>query len=116
MDKYQRTRFANNIVQSMGTIRGKRVAILGFAYKPDTSNTKNSPAIGLARALLDDGANIAIYDPQVWPAAAHKRTDLDERAPSRGRTRHEIGFGGRECQPVAISATPQGGPAARASA
>uniref|UniRef100_A0A7S0M456 UDP-glucose 6-dehydrogenase n=1 Tax=Cryptomonas curvata TaxID=233186 RepID=A0A7S0M456_9CRYP len=65
MDEYQRTRFADNIVQTIGSIKGKRIAVLGFAYKPDTSRVQESPAIGLCRSLLLEGAKLAIYDPEV---------------------------------------------------
>jgi UDPglucose 6-dehydrogenase len=47
------------------TIAGKRIAILGFAFKKDTNDTRESAAIDVCRALLNERAKLAIYDPQV---------------------------------------------------
>ena len=46
-------------------VKGKKIALLGFAYKPDTSDCRQSPAIDIAQAMLAEGARLAIYDPQV---------------------------------------------------
>jgi len=47
------------------TIRGKKIAVLGFAFKKDTGDTRETPAIDVCRGLIADGANCAVYDPQV---------------------------------------------------
>ena len=44
---------------------GKRIALLGFASKADTNNTREAPAIRIGRDLLEEGAQLAIYDPKV---------------------------------------------------
>ena len=44
---------------------GKRIAILGFAFKKDTNDTRESPAITVCRDLLAEEAHLAIYDPRV---------------------------------------------------
>jgi UDPglucose 6-dehydrogenase len=46
---------------------GKRIAILGFAFKKDTNDTRESAAIDVCRALLNEKAQLAIYDPRVTP-------------------------------------------------
>ena len=66
MNDYQKTRFARKVVKTLfNTITDKRIAILGFAFKKDTGDTRESPAIYVAQHLLDEGANLAIYDPKV---------------------------------------------------
>ena len=65
MNDYQQQRFVNTIVETMVNVKGKKIALLGFAYKPDTSDCRQSPAIDIAQAMLAEGARLAIYDPQV---------------------------------------------------
>lgn len=66
MNDEQKTRFLRRILSCMhGSVRGKSIAILGFAFKKNTSDTKNSPAIPVVRGLVAEGARISIYDPMV---------------------------------------------------
>ena len=66
MNNHQRERFAKNIVKTLyNTISGKNIAFLGWAFKKDTNDTRESAAIYVADHLLEDGANIHIYDPKV---------------------------------------------------
>lgn len=66
MNDYQKSRFARNIVQTLfNTITDKKIAMFGFAFKKDTGDTRESPAIYVSQHLLDEGANLAIYDPKV---------------------------------------------------
>lgn len=68
MNVYQKSRFSQKIVQSMfNTVTGKRLAMFGFAFKKDTSDTRESAAIHVAKTLLDEGARLNIYDPKVEP-------------------------------------------------
>ena len=48
-----------------GTITGKKVGICGFSFKADTNDTRESSAIQISKDLLDEGANLIIYDPKV---------------------------------------------------
>jgi UDPglucose 6-dehydrogenase len=48
-----------------GTLRDKRIAVLGFAFKADTNDTRESPAIAICRDLLHEGASLSIHDPRV---------------------------------------------------
>tara|TARA_B100000212_G_scaffold342112_1_gene327669 strand:+ start:7102 stop:8469 length:1368 start_codon:yes stop_codon:yes gene_type:complete len=66
MNDWQKRRFSNRIVNSLfNTVNGKRIAILGFAFKKDTNDTRESPAIYIGRDLLEEEAKLAIYDPKV---------------------------------------------------
>lgn len=66
MNDWQKARFARNMVSSMfNTVSGKKIAILGFAFKKDTGDTRETPAIDVCKALLEEKAQIGIYDPKV---------------------------------------------------
>jgi UDPglucose 6-dehydrogenase len=73
LNDWQKSRFVEKIVRSLfNTVNGKRIAILGFAFKKDTNDTRESPAIHVCRDLLREQAKLAIYDPQVKPDAIHQ--------------------------------------------
>ncbi|CAN6298590.1 unnamed protein product [Urochloa humidicola] len=66
INDYQKSRFVNRVVSSMfNTVAGKKVAVLGFAFKKDTGDTRETPAIDVCKGLLGDKAVVSIYDPQV---------------------------------------------------
>ena len=66
LNDFQKRRFGLSIVSSLfNTVTDKRICMLGFAFKKDTGDTRESAAIYLAKQLMDEGANIAIYDPKV---------------------------------------------------
>lgn len=66
MNNHQKQRFADNIVQTLfNTVSGKRIAMLGWAFKKDTNDTRESAAIYVADYLLNEHAKIAVYDPKV---------------------------------------------------
>ncbi|KAH8934760.1 hypothetical protein BDL97_18G101300 [Sphagnum fallax] len=66
INDYQKTRFVKRVVSSMfNTVSGKKIAILGFAFKKDTGDTRETPAIDVCHGLLGDKALLSIYDPQV---------------------------------------------------
>ncbi len=66
MNDWQKKRFAQNITSTMyNTVANKRIAILGFAFKKDTGDTRQSPAIDVCKELLEERANLSISDPQV---------------------------------------------------
>jgi len=66
MNDYQKERFVTRLLDSMfNTVSGKRISILGYAFKKDTNDARESPAIGICRRLLEEKANLAIYDPRV---------------------------------------------------
>ncbi|MED6157298.1 UDP-glucose 6-dehydrogenase 1 [Stylosanthes scabra] len=66
VNDYQKSRFVNRVVSSMfNTVSSKKIAILGFAFKKDTGDTREAPAIDVCKGLLGDKARLSIYDPQV---------------------------------------------------
>tara|TARA_B100000073_G_C23724053_1_gene568665 strand:- start:734 stop:2164 length:1431 start_codon:yes stop_codon:yes gene_type:complete len=66
LNSWQQNRISANIVQNLfGTVTGKRIAIFGFAFKANTNDTRESPAIRICNNLLEEGAKLAIYDPKV---------------------------------------------------
>lgn len=68
LNDWQKSRFVEKIVRTLfNTVNGKRIAILGFAFKKDTNDTRESPAINVCRDLLREHAHLAIYDPRVEP-------------------------------------------------
>jgi UDPglucose 6-dehydrogenase len=69
LNSWQQHRIARLVVQSLfGTVTGKRLAVLGFAFKADTNDTREAPAIRICRDLIEEGAQLAIVDPKVNPA------------------------------------------------
>merc|ERR1711998_662675 len=66
MNDWQKARFARNMVSSMyNTVSGKKIAVLGFAFKKDTGDTRETPAIDVCNALIEENAAISIFDPKV---------------------------------------------------
>jgi UDPglucose 6-dehydrogenase len=66
MNDWQKKRFARKIVQSLyNTVAGKRIAILGFAFKKDTNDTRETAAISICQDLLAEQAHVVVYDPKV---------------------------------------------------
>ena len=66
MNDHQKRRFATTIVSTLyNTVSGKKIAFLGWAFKKDTNDTRESAAIYVADYLLNEQANLAIFDPQV---------------------------------------------------
>jgi len=66
MNDYQKRRFASQIIQRMfNTVSGKKIVILGWAFKKDTGDTRETPAAYVAKHLAAERAQLSIYDPQV---------------------------------------------------
>ena len=66
INDYQKQRFVERIIDAMfNTISGKKIAILGFAFKKDTGDTRETPALDVCKGLLGDNARLHIFDPKV---------------------------------------------------
>ena len=66
INNYQKRRFAEKIVTNLfNTVAGKKIAFLGWAFKKDTNDTRETPAMYVADYLLEETAKITVYDPKV---------------------------------------------------
>jgi UDPglucose 6-dehydrogenase len=99
LNTWQQHRIARLVVNKLfGTVTGKRLAVLGFAFKADTNDTREAPAIRICLDLLEEGAQLAIHDPKV--AAGQIGRDLGLALSSDGP-----GLSGEGCwQPSASAA------------
>ena len=76
MNEHQKQRFTNRIISCMfNNLTSKKIAVLGFAFKKDTSDTRESPAITLVNNLVAERAQVAIYDPKVKEAQIWKELE-----------------------------------------
>jgi len=87
LNDYQKRRFAMNIIQTLfNTVSGKKIAMLGWAFKKDTNDTRESAAIYVSDYLLNDMAKVHVYDPQVPAKAMYADLDyLETRKPEQNR-------------------------------
>ena len=66
LNQWQQQRIARVVITKLfGTVSGKRIGVLGFAFKADTNDTRESPAIRICKELLEEGAILQIVDPKV---------------------------------------------------
>lgn len=66
MNDHQKKRFSNNIVKTLyNTVSDKKISFLGWAFKKDTNDTRESAAIYVADDLISENAKLAVYDPKV---------------------------------------------------
>jgi len=87
INDHQKTRFAEKIIQSMfNTVNGKKIAFLGWAFKKNTNDTRESAAIYVADHLLEEQAQISVFDPKVQEHQIYKdlnylntRSDQDNK-------------------------------------
>lgn len=81
LNDWQERRFASRIIRRLfNTVSGKKIAIMGFAFKKDTGDTRESASIYVCQHLMDEGAQLSIYDPKVKP----EQIDMDLKEVSEG--------------------------------
>lgn len=87
LNDYQKRRFAENIVQKLfNTVSGKKIAVMGWAFKKDTNDTRESAAIYVADYLLSEQAELWVYDPKVKAEQVYADLDyLNSRAEEDNR-------------------------------
>jgi UDPglucose 6-dehydrogenase len=74
INQYQQERFISNMLDAMfNTLSGKRICLFGFAFKANTGDTRESPAISITKRLLEEKAEVIISDPK---ALKNAREDL----------------------------------------
>jgi len=77
INEWQKKRFARRILEKMfNTIAGKKIAVFGFAFKKNTGDTRDTPALCVARYLLEERASLSVYDPKVTSEQIH--CDFDD--------------------------------------
>ena len=80
MNEYQERRFVEKVIVSMfNSVTEKPIALFGFAFKADTGDTRESPAIYITQLLAEERAQISIYDPQAIKNAKIDLADLDAK-------------------------------------
>lgn len=78
MNDYQTHRFVQRMIKSMfGTLSGKKIAMFGFAFKANTGDTRETPALYAAKYLADENAHIVITDPKALDNAKKDLKDMD---------------------------------------
>merc|ERR1711904_497200 len=66
MNEYQKKTFTQRIIHTLfNTVTGKKICVFGFAFKKDTGDVRESPAITVCDMLMQDGADVHVYDPKV---------------------------------------------------
>lgn len=89
INNYQKRRFVERIVHRMfNTVAGKKIAVLGYAFKKDTNDTRESPAIDVCADLLQEKAHLYIYDPKVSSDQIH--ASLQEKGAPNTSTIHVV--------------------------
>ncbi|KAI8059953.1 UDP-glucose/GDP-mannose dehydrogenase family, NAD binding domain-containing protein [Gilbertella persicaria] len=87
LNEYQKKRFVKKIISTLfNTITNKRIAVLGFAFKKDTGDTRESAAITLIKDFIQENAHVAIYDPKV----EHEQIYMDLTEPGVVDTRKQV--------------------------
>ncbi|AEE20758.1 nucleotide sugar dehydrogenase [Dokdonia sp. 4H-3-7-5] len=88
MNDHQKRRFAKKIVETLfNTVSGKKIVLLGWAFKKDTNDTRESPAIYVADYLLSEQAEVVVYDPKVPSEKVYADLDyLNTRSESENKS------------------------------
>ena len=87
MNDHQKRRFSNKIVQTLyNTVADKKIALLGWAFKKDTNDTRESAAIYVADDLINEEARLTVYDPKVSFSKILSDLDyLESRNPAKNK-------------------------------
>ncbi|OYW75689.1 MAG: UDP-glucose 6-dehydrogenase [Verrucomicrobia bacterium 12-59-8] len=83
MNDWQKHRFAERVLHTLfNTVTGKRIAVLGFAFKKDTNDTRESAAISVCQDLIEERAKLSIYDPKVGTAQICQDLGIESTHPN----------------------------------
>jgi UDPglucose 6-dehydrogenase len=93
----QKKRFLSKVRSALWTLRGKRLAVLGLAFKGETDDIRESPAIDLVEMLLAEGCSIVAYDP-----AAMKRAELELPRSAQMRYAENVNDAARDADALLI--------------
>ena len=99
VNELQKRRVIGKLKKHLGSLEGKRIALLGLAFKPETDDMREASSLVLAARLLAEGAEVCAYDPVVERRgrAPARRGDVRQRRGGRGRGRrgragHRVGI------------------------
>ncbi len=83
MNDWQKHRFAERVLRTLfNTVTGKRIGVLGFAFKKDTNDTRESAAIYVCKDLIEERAKLSIYDPKVGQDQMCKDLEIESNHPN----------------------------------
>jgi UDPglucose 6-dehydrogenase len=82
VNEEQRHRFLRKVKRALWTLKGKKLAVLGLAFKNGTDDIRESPAVAIVKALLKEGCSITAYDPAAMSHAAAELASAVEFAPT----------------------------------
>jgi UDPglucose 6-dehydrogenase len=93
MNDHQKKRFAKKVIRNLyNTVSGKKIAFLGWAFKKDTNDTRESAAIYVADHLLNEQSRVSVYDPKVTEQQIYNDLDyLGTRSNEDNREFLEVG-------------------------
>ena len=77
VNAHQRQRLIQKLQEALKILKGKTIGILGLAFKPNTDDLRDAPALDVARHLLKMGARVKAYDPIAMPHCREQHPDLD---------------------------------------
>ncbi|MBO8204930.1 nucleotide sugar dehydrogenase [Prochlorococcus marinus] len=78
INSWQKRRISKIIIEKLfNTLSGKKISVLGFSFKANTNDTRESPSIDICRDLMEEGANISIYDPKVKESQVSAALNID---------------------------------------
>lgn len=77
VNKQQKVRFVEKVKEKLGTVKGKKISVLGLAFKPGTDDTRDAPSIEIINSLLNEGAKVTAYDPIVKQLPFITHTNLN---------------------------------------
>lgn len=69
-------RFAQRVIEAMENTANQKIGVLGLAFKPDTDDIRNSPALRVVKQLVEAGANVTAYDPQAMENVKNEHPEL----------------------------------------
>jgi UDPglucose 6-dehydrogenase len=72
VNEEQRNRFMRKVRKALWTLKGKKLAVLGLAFKNGTDDLRESPAVAIIKALLKEGCSVTAYDPAAMDRAAEE--------------------------------------------
>lgn len=89
MNNHQRDRFAKKIIKTLySTVSGKTITFLGWAFKKDTNDTRESAAIYVADSLMDEQATVKVYDPKVTDTQMQSDLNYLKSRPGNENTKY----------------------------